>query len=154
MIVSENWSALQGVRNVRNSEEFRGHITDVIGSLADPARQPQAFLVEQDPNWTLRTHFHLQFQFQVVVAGSGTLGRHPLAPYTVHYTTPESGYGPIVSGDEGLSYFTIREVGGRGAHFLPESREEMQAGLAKAQVTSSRAAPLPAAGLAARRVTR
>ena len=144
MIVSENWADLQTVRGERNSEHFRGHITDVIGALFDPQNRPQAFLVEQDPNITLQTHYHLQHQFQVVVAGSGTLGRHPLAPLTVHYTTPESGYGPIVAGDEGLSYFTIRAVGGRGAYFLPESRSQMRRGLPKSQTTSPRAEALSA----------
>jgi hypothetical protein len=147
MIVSENWNTLQAARAERNSEHFQGHITDVIGSLADPQRHQQAFLVEQGPNVTLQTHYHLQHQFQVVVAGSGTLGRHPLKPITVHYTTPESGYGPIVSGSEGLSYFTIREAGGRGAYFLPESRSQMRPGLPKSQTTSRRAEPLGTAEL-------
>jgi len=148
MIVSADWKTLNTGRAPRVNEEFRGHITDVIGSLADPAERPQAFLVEQEPNWTLRTHYHLQHQFQLVVSGSGTLGRHELAPYTVHYTTPESGYGPIVSGEQGLWYYTIRGKGGRGAHYLPDSRADMRTGLAKAQATSRRAAPLSAAQLA------
>lgn len=142
MIASENWTALQSARARRNTEHFHGHITDVIGKLADPQKQPQAFLVEQVPDWTLPVHFHKQHQFQVVVAGSGTLGRHPISPFMVHYTTPESGYGPIVSGAEGVSYFTIREVGGKGAYFLPESRGEMRPGLPKSQTTSPRAGSL------------
>jgi len=148
MIVSEDWTTLRAGRTHGASEEFRGYLTNVIGTLAGSNGTPQAFLVEQDPNCTLRTHFHLQHQFQVVVAGSGTLGRHALAPYTVHYTTPESGYGPIVSGADGLSYYTIRERGGRGAHFLPESRPEMRAGLTKAQATSRRAPAATAEELA------
>ena len=139
MITSEDWTTLRARTAPRSNERFRGSITDVIGSLADPKGRQQAFLVEQDRDWTLHTHYHLQHQFQVVVAGSGTLGRHPLAPFMVHYTTPESGYGPIVSGSEGLSYFTIREVGGKGAYYLPESRNQMRPGLPKSQATSPRA---------------
>src|SRR3979490_3322681 len=41
---------------------------------------PMAHFVEQDPNTHLRPHFHEADQFQIVVAGSGTLGHHPVGP--------------------------------------------------------------------------
>ena len=46
---------------------------------------PNAFLVRQHPGVTLPTHYHHTAQFQVVAEGSGTLGRHDLMPFTVHY---------------------------------------------------------------------
>ena len=76
---------------------------------------PTVFLVEQPAGSTLNTHFHRQNEFQVVVQGMGTLGPHPLRPYTVHYAGAYSGYGPIVAGPEGLSYFTIRATFDIGA---------------------------------------
>lgn len=29
-----------------------------------------------------------------------SLGRHPVDPISVHYTSPEAGYGPVVAGDD------------------------------------------------------
>ena len=106
---------------VVDKREFRGCVTDLINSSVDPTLSPQAFLVEQVPNWTLPTHFHMQEQFQVVVHGSGTIGRHNLSKLSIHYSTKHAGYGPIKSFDDGISYFTIRSVGDSGAWYLPES---------------------------------
>ena len=82
---------------------------------------PQAFLVEQEANATILTHYHQQNQFQVVVGGDGTLGRHAVAPLLVHYAGAFTGYGPIVSGAQGLQYLTFRANNDPGAQFLPLS---------------------------------
>jgi len=89
---------------------------------------PQSFLVEQDPDTTILTHYHQQNQFQVVVGGSGTLGRHAVAPLLVHYAGAFTGYGPIVSGTQGLHYLTLRPQFDPGAQFLPEARERLVRG--------------------------
>lgn len=73
-----------------------------------PQLSPTVFLVEQAPGSTLKTHFHRQNEFQVVVQGTAMLGRHPVRPYTVHYAGAYTGYGPLVAGPEGLAYFTMR----------------------------------------------
>lgn len=93
----------------------------------------QAFLVEQDPGFVLGAHFHRQHQFQVVVRGGGTIGRHPLEPFSVHYASAESGYGPIVAGDDGLWYFTLRAAPEHGAFYLPKEAHQMRKGLKRAQ---------------------
>lgn len=92
------------------------------------------YLVEQSPNWVLPVHFHLQHQYQVVTAGTGTLGRHPVEPLAIHYASPESGYGPLTAGPGGLSYLTLRVESDDGAWYLPESRPRMQRGISKTQV--------------------
>ncbi|WP_156909420.1 hypothetical protein [Ottowia thiooxydans] len=97
-------------------------------STRDPLLSPTVFLVEQPPGSCLRTHFHAQNEFQVVVQGSGTLGPHALSPGLIHYATAYTGYGPLVAGPEGLSYFTIRAVFEAGAYFIPEHREMLQRG--------------------------
>src|SRR6185436_10600992 len=79
-----------------------------------------------DPNTMIRSHFHVQDQFQVVAEGGGTLGRHAVAPIHVHYASRHTGYGPITAGDQGLSYFTFRAVTTPYAYFLPESRDQME----------------------------
>ena len=105
---------------------------------------PQSFLVEQDPDTTILTHYHQQNQFQVVVGGGGTLGRHAVAPLLVHYAGAFTGYGPIVSGAQGLQYLTFRANNDPGAQFLPEARERLVRG-PKAHFSSPPIATLDAA---------
>ncbi len=105
---------------------------------------PQSFLVEQDPDTTILTHYHQQNQFQVIVGGSGTLGRHAVAPLLVHYAGAFTGYGPIVSGAQGLHYLTLRPQFDPGAQFLPEARERLVRG-PKAHFSSAPIATLAAA---------
>ncbi len=71
---------------------------------------PHSFLLEQPPNTTLEAHFHRNNQFQVFVEGGGTIGRHALGPVVVHYAGAYTGYGPLVSGPQGLKYFKLRPV--------------------------------------------
>lgn len=100
--------------------------SDLLMSAETDAPAPQAFLIQQDPDTLIRPHFHAQDQFQVVAEGGGTIGRHPLAPISVHYASRHTGYGPIVAGGAGLSYFTLRAVTTPLAYFLPESRDRME----------------------------
>lgn len=99
--------------------------------LETPAAQdgaavtPQSFLVEQDADSVILPHFHLQNEFQVVVQGEGSIGRHPVRPLSVHYAGAFTGYGPITAGPAGLCYFTLRPTMDQGAKFLPEARDEM-----------------------------
>lgn len=87
---------------------------------------PQSFLVEQDADSVILPHFHLQNEFQVVVQGGGSIGRHPVRSLAVHYAGAHTGYGPITAGAEGLWYFTLRPRMDYGAKFLPEARSEMK----------------------------
>jgi hypothetical protein len=86
---------------------------------------PHAFLIEQDPNTTILSHFHEQNQFQVIVGGSGTLGRHVVEPLLVHYAGAYTGYGPIICGPHGIQYLTFRAHNDPGAKFMPEAREQL-----------------------------
>lgn len=88
---------------------------------------PMAYLVEQDANTHLRPHFHIADQFQVVIAGGGLLGKHPIGPLSVHYTDACTPYGPIEAGAEGVHYFTLRNAWDGGARYLPESRAQLGA---------------------------
>ena len=106
-----------------NKPQFVGSVTDLIVPREDsPAPRPQAFLVEQSPQWLLPPHFHEEHQFQVFVQGNGSLGSHQVQLYDVHYASPYTGYGPLVAGKDGISYLTLRAVGDTGAWYLPESR--------------------------------
>jgi hypothetical protein len=123
--------------------------TGLITSPPEERVSPQAFLVEQDPDSVIESHFHLENEFQVMVAGSGSLGRHPVQPVSVHYAGAHTGYGPITSGSDGLSYFTLRARMDSGAQFLPEAREKMQR-VPKRHLLGNPVRPSEATELAAR----
>lgn len=119
--------------------------------------QPVAYLVEQPPGAVVAAHFHRVNQFQVAIAGSGSIGRHPLAPVAVHFADAFSAYGPIRAGEEGLQYLTLRNGYDPGARYLPAARKElvaaakprMEAGLDLGQAVVDPAAPLAEPDLAA-----
>lgn len=116
--------------------KFRGYIDFMFESGPDEPLGPQAFLVHQAPGWVLPVHFHMQYQMQVIVGGGGTLGKHPVGPGSVHYATPQSAYGPLTAGPEGLEYFTLRVLTDRGAWYMPESRPMMEPGRHKEQASA------------------
>ena len=110
------------------------HTTCLGGSRyrPDPGPPPppgalyaMAFMVEQDPDTTVQAHFHQADQFQVVVAGGGTLGTHAVAPVAVHFTAAYSAYGPIRAGADGLAYFTLRNGWDPGARYMPGARGDL-----------------------------
>ncbi|HYF52676.1 MAG TPA: hypothetical protein VEA41_00265 [Salinarimonas sp.] len=126
-------------------EYFKG---EWLESGQGPGLSPTAFLVEQGPRSVLPTHFHRENEYQVVVQGGGKFGAHPVHAVTVHYAGAYTGYGPIVAGDDGLMYFTIRAVFEQGAVFLPSGREQMVRG-PKRQLHSKSFFPKRAEELAA-----
>jgi len=98
---------------------------DFINTPSDQPFSPQSYLVEQLPTIVNPTHFHIQNQFQVFTAGSGNIGKHEIKPYVVHYAGAFTGYGPLVSGPEGLHYITLRSQKDPGAKFIPEKTNEL-----------------------------
>jgi hypothetical protein len=92
---------------------------------------PQLLLVEQPvPGSTVMPHYHSTDQFQIFLDGSGKLGRHDVHPISVHYTNRYTGYGPIVAGPSGVSYYVLRPefdqlVTGQYLH-VPELREKLK----------------------------
>ena len=89
---------------------------------------PTVFLVEMEPGAIAAPHFHRNNQFQIFLKGSGSIGPHPIAPYTVHYAGAYTGYGPLTAGPEGLWYFTMRPVREVGALYIEHSRDQMVRG--------------------------
>jgi hypothetical protein len=97
------------------------------GERPDPtAPSPIAYLVEQGPHTQLRAHFHEADQFQIFVSGDGRIGAHEAAPGKGHFAGPFSGYGPIVAGEAGLAYMTLRNAYDPGAQWLPENIERIR----------------------------
>ena len=111
-----------------------GWRTPLITSVFGEVPSPQAYLIEQAPNSISSPHFHAQNQFQLVVSGSATLGKHQVRPISVHYAQRETGYGPISAGEDGVSYLTLRPNMDKGSLHLPENRPLMHQGMLKRQM--------------------
>lgn len=126
------------------------HRTQIIAASPDEFPGPTAILIEQGPQLTLPTHFHVNCQFQVFIRGSGFLGRRPVSAWQVQYVGAHTGYGPIVSGDEELWYLTLRPSYPAGAKYLPAARAELDLARPKRQAL---AAPFPAPAADAPAVT-
>ena len=96
------------------------------GNEANDDGMPQGFLVEQPPGSVTPPHFHDHEQFQVVVRGGGHMGKKAALPLSVHYAGGHTPYGPIVAGDEGLVYFTLRSRWDAGAKYMPGARNRLK----------------------------
>src|SRR4051812_30395764 len=65
---------------------FTGYLGfDADEAATDASVRPVAYLIEQDADTTLRSHFHVSDQFQVFVHGAGLFAGRPLRHVTVHY---------------------------------------------------------------------
>jgi hypothetical protein len=61
----------------------------------------------------IKPHFHSVDQYQVVVRGVARSGKHPMCSGDFHYADAYTSYGPIVAGEGGLAFFTLRPSGVR-----------------------------------------
>ena len=113
----------------------RGHYVE--GNEANDDGRPQGFLVHQPPNAVTPAHFHEPNQFQVFVGGSGRMGAAPAKPLTVQYANGHTPYGPIVAGDEGVQYFTLRQRWDPGAKYLPANSHLLQKGRQRTRLKGS-----------------
>lgn len=145
MIISLNHANALGSRTERTlSGGEQGWTTSYFGDspvrASDGGQEQdggaQAFLVEQSPGSAVLAHFHTQDQFQVVVAGDGTMNRHAIASPAVHYANRHTGYGPIIAGPGGLSYFTLRAVGESGANYIPGAMDKLDRKALRRQMTA------------------
>ena len=69
--------------------QYIGERTHAIGDM------PQAFLAEMGPHGKIVPHFHEVDQFQVLISGSGSLGRTAFTAIALHYADHHTAYGPI-----------------------------------------------------------
>ena len=87
---------------------------------------PQGFLVEQPSGAITPPHFHDHEQFQVIVDGGGFVGKKAAVPLSVHYAGGHTPYGPIIAGEDGIFYFTLRSRWDAGAKYMPASRGRLK----------------------------
>ena len=105
------------------------------------ALSPMAYRVEEDAHSVLNAHFHKADQFQIFTKGSGKLGSHPIKSLCIQFTGGGSAYGPIIAGDDGLDYFTLRNTYTAQAYFMPGARDELRAENRKHREVFSDVAP-------------
>jgi hypothetical protein len=120
------WSQVQHQRFATGGAE--GGVWQTFFLRPPPhSRDPQAFLVEYRPGRILAPHFHDVDEFQLFLAGSGSMGRHVVEPVTLHFARAFTAYGPITAGDGGLSFLTLRaRRDALGPQKLPERRAELE----------------------------
>ncbi len=107
-------------------KQERPTLTKYFGAPMEMAPGPQAFLAQsKTPRYTIDAHFHDVNQFQLFVEGFGRLGKRPASPITFHYADAYTPYGPIVAGEEGISFFTLRPRASGGYFGMPGSRDKM-----------------------------
>jgi hypothetical protein len=120
----------------------------IIASPEDRRPSPNAFIVEQSPHSKALAHFHNNSQFQVVIAGGGRIGPHGVAPLSLHYAGQQTAYGPIVAGDNGITYMTLRGIMEDNAFLLPEAKSFIDKRIPKYQTYTPVVAPAAPAALA------
>ncbi len=99
-------------------------------SSVSEAPGPQATMSDLNANETVVPHFHGTTQFQLFIAGSGTIGKAGvLAPLTVQFKDHHTAYGPVVAGPQGLSFMALRITTGVSAPVYldkPGYREQLK----------------------------
>lgn len=114
MIYTKSGREVLEGRYVRKSAETgKQHwLSDIFGPRHSygHAPGPQALMSEQEPNETIHPHFHGTAQFQLFPAGSGTIGRKndPLQSLMVQFKDHHTAYGPLISGPNGMTFFSLR----------------------------------------------
>ncbi len=99
------------------------------GYIGEPGQldvSSQAFLVVRPfAGARIEPHFHDVDQFQVVVDGDGRIGKKKVRPITFQYADAFTPYGPIIANDQGLSFFTLRNIASGGFWAMPGNKESM-----------------------------
>ncbi len=96
-------------------------------TLLDPGNdpdRPQAVFIRHTPGFSGGTHYHSEDQFQVVVSGEGRVGRNPLGPRSIHFSTAFTPYGPLTS-DGPLDYFVLRARRDIGSQYFPANKDQL-----------------------------
>jgi rubredoxin len=124
-----NIVAFDDVKTTRIQRELPGGKlawrTNFMVSTAG-SQEPMAFLAEGSDGRVIRPHFHDVDQFQIFVSGGGSVGRHAIAPFQVHFARKHTPYGPIVGNEKGFGFFTLRAQHDPGAQYLPENRQKLE----------------------------
>jgi hypothetical protein len=125
MVIAINSDAVSG-----NAERHPtgAMVTDYIGQREVTGGGPTSYLVDVPEGYEIPPHFHGVNQYQVVVRGVAKLGKHPMRSGDFHYADRHTPYGPIIAGEGGMAFFTLRQDAYSGFHEMPGARYLMQPG--------------------------
>ncbi len=102
-------------------------ITTFLRAHADAPVAPTAFINRYIGERRSSAHFHQVDQFQIIFDGGGVFGRHPVAPFCVHFSRAYTPYGPLRSDSAtGLAFLVLRTRYDPGPQRLPAAREQLQ----------------------------
>lgn len=121
----------------------------------DTLDAPTAFLARYEPDDRSCTHFHAVDQFQILVQGKGTMGRHEVVPYYIHFARAHTPYGPLhADKDSGWTFMTLRTRFDAGAQRLPGALEKLKQIVDRRpwQVTTTATFPAPGPGARLREI--
>jgi hypothetical protein len=128
--------ALRTKKRIRTSDGLEADVSRYFGvtaadsGTANPGLDvlfPVAYRVDQGPGTVSHPHFHQANQFQVFVEGEGVFGKQTVRAVRAQFAQAFTPYGPIVAGDPGLSYLTLRNGWDPGAQFMPAQRALLKA---------------------------
>jgi len=107
--------------------------TEYFGPRSSTGVQPgpQCTMSDMNAHETLLPHFHGTTQFQLFVAGSGSIGARsePLRPLMVQFKDHHTAYGPVVAGPQGMTFTALRIITGNSAPVYldrPGYREQLK----------------------------
>lgn len=105
----------------------RSIVTPFFKSTAATPVAPTAMLARYEPGSRSSAHYHTVDQFQVILDGTGTFGRHHVAPYCVHFSRAYTPYGPLQSDkDTGWAFLVMRTRHDQGPQRMPGAREKLK----------------------------
>jgi len=112
---------------VPGSPEGSGHTHNFFRATADTPVAPSAYLNIHTPGRSLSPHFHVADQFQIIMDGKGTFGRHDVSAYCVHFSRAYTPYGPLVADKQiGWAFMTLRTRFDPGQQRLPAAMEKLK----------------------------
>ena len=125
MVNISNYAEKEGSR-FRRGRSWKINLFGAHSDVSSP--ELQAFRLDLCADQVLDAHFHIVDQFQVFIDGKGTIGRDNATVISAHYADHHTGYGPLVAGEQGLTYLTLRSKTDAGLVFLrePRVREKLQ----------------------------
>lgn len=122
LAIAPTEARIKHVKVVGGTSERHGYIGEP-GQLSQAA---QAFLVVRAfAGARIEPHFHDVDQFQVIVQGDGRIGKKAVRPVTFQYADAFTPYGPIIGAEQGLSFFTLRNIASGGFWAMPGNKHEM-----------------------------
>ena len=108
------------------TKDYRAVVRNYFGRVTTIHEGAQVFMSEMpDPGSVIDPHFHDVDEFQVIVCGDGKFAGAAVEGIVYHYADAYAPYGPIVAGEKGIDFITLRASCTTGYFPMPESRAKI-----------------------------